>query len=181
MSGWRLKAAQDDSLQLPETCAKAAEPHFYDHEKLQRRRMDGKRTVECDLSYEDVSVSGLLDGVFAKHIPVDPIEIQPLKSIETMKKIFISYSKSDKIHLDEFKKQLSPLRRLSLMETWDDSHIQPGEEWDKAIKRELKSAHIIVLLISADLINTDYIWDVEMKEALNVTIEGGDSNSGDYS
>ncbi|MBK8564196.1 MAG: hypothetical protein IPN76_12875 [Saprospiraceae bacterium] len=49
-------------------CLKSAEPHFYDHEKLQRRRMDGKRTVECDLSYEDVSVAGLLDGVFAKHI-----------------------------------------------------------------------------------------------------------------
>ncbi len=49
-------------------CAKTTEPHFYDHGKLQRRRIDGKRTVECDLSYEDVSVAGLLDGVFAKHI-----------------------------------------------------------------------------------------------------------------
>ncbi|MBI1227924.1 MAG: GTPase [Bacteroidetes bacterium] len=47
-------------------CGKAAEPHFYNHEKLQRRKMDGKRTVECDLSYEDVTVTGLLDGVFAK-------------------------------------------------------------------------------------------------------------------
>jgi internalin A len=49
-------------------CVKAAEPHFYDHEKLLRRRSDGKRTVECDLSYVDVSVVGLLDGVFAKQI-----------------------------------------------------------------------------------------------------------------
>ncbi len=49
-------------------CSKASEPHFYDHEKLQRRRMNGKLTVECDLSYEDVLVAGLLDGVFAKHV-----------------------------------------------------------------------------------------------------------------
>jgi len=52
-------------------CAKTAEPHFYDHEKLQRRKMDGKRTVECDFCYEDVSVAGLLDGVFAKEVKED--------------------------------------------------------------------------------------------------------------
>ena len=135
-------------------CTKTAEPHFYDHEKLQRRRIDGKRTVECDLSYDDVSVVGLLDGIFAKNFQ------------ENMKKLFISYSKSDKAHLEDFKKQLSPYRRQNLVEIWDDSKIGPGEEWDKVIKRELAAADIIVLLISADLINTDYIWDVEMKEAM---------------
>ncbi|MBK9016087.1 MAG: hypothetical protein IPM82_19620 [Saprospiraceae bacterium] len=62
-------------------------------------------------------------------------------------------------------------KRLNQLETWDDSHIQPGEEWDKAIKPELTAADIIVLLISADLINTDYIWDVEMKEALGMKEE----------
>ncbi len=82
------------------------------------------------------------------------------------KKMFISYSKSDKAYLEEFKKQLSPYRRQNLVEIWDDSKIGPGEEWDNVIKRELAVANIIVLLISADLIATDYIWDVEMKEAM---------------
>lgn len=49
-------------------CTGGSEPHFYDYEKLARRRADGKRTVECDLSYEDVSVADLLYGVFAEHI-----------------------------------------------------------------------------------------------------------------
>ncbi len=95
-----------------------------------------------------------------------PIAVSHEPSVRKIKKMFISYSKSDKSHLEEFKKQLSLFRRQELLETWDDSHIQPGEEWDKAIKRELASADIIVLLISADLINTDYIWDIEMKEAM---------------
>lgn len=47
-------------------CDKVADPHFYDYEKLTRRRTDGKLTVECDVSYENVSVVGLLDGVFTK-------------------------------------------------------------------------------------------------------------------
>jgi internalin A len=50
-------------------CIKAVEPHFYEYEKLAKRRADGKLTVECDVSYEDVSIKGLLDEIFEKKSP----------------------------------------------------------------------------------------------------------------
>jgi hypothetical protein len=80
------------------------EPHFYDYEKLARRRADGKRTVECDLSYEDVSVVGLLDGVFAKVLNEErETKKQKLKTI----KIFLASSEELREDRDQFEIFLS--------------------------------------------------------------------------
>ena len=55
-----------------DTCQKlireGKNPHFYAHESLLQRKIRGKATVECDKSYEDVSVMGLLDAIFSKQI-----------------------------------------------------------------------------------------------------------------
>ncbi len=82
-------------------CAKASEPHFYDHEKLQRRRMDGKRTVECDLSYEDVSVVGLLDGVFARQVK-DPRKLLEAGEIEEAL-LALPESKDSLLYLSQYR------------------------------------------------------------------------------
>lgn len=34
------------------------------------------------------------------------------------------------------------------------------------MKKELAAADIIFLLVSSDFLSTDYIWDVEIKEAM---------------
>ena len=81
-------------------------------------------------------------------------------------KAFFSYSKDDMEMLKTFKKHLSALRRTSHIELWDDSKIRPGEEWDDSIKTALKEADIIFLLLSKSFIDTDYIWEVEVKEAM---------------
>jgi len=77
-----------------------------------------------------------------------------------------SYSKDDKAFLEDFKKHLSALRRTKHIELWDDSKIRPGEEWDDSIKTALKEADIIFLLLSKSFIDTDYIWEIEVKEAM---------------
>ena len=41
-------------------------PNFYEYSDLQTRKEKRKRTVECKISYEDVEVWGLLDGIFVK-------------------------------------------------------------------------------------------------------------------
>lgn len=82
------------------------------------------------------------------------------------KKIFFSYSKHDRKHLDELTQHLSALRRLGKLEHWDDTQLVPGEEWDEAIKKELNEADIILLLVSAAFNSTDYIWNVEISKAM---------------
>jgi len=79
---------------------------------------------------------------------------------------FISYSKNDKAHLDNFKKFMIALKRSDQLATWDDNDLIPGEEWDERIKTQLREADIIFLLVSQNFIATEYIWDIEIKEAL---------------
>lgn len=45
-------------------CIKLKTPHFYDYTNLMNRKKKGKRTVECDISFEDVPVQEILDGVY---------------------------------------------------------------------------------------------------------------------
>jgi internalin A len=97
------------------------------------------------------------------------IDIQPFLIFQKpvmASKVFVSYSKSDKEYLLNLKKQLKIFERQKLIEVWDDSKIQAGEEWDVAIKRELNVADIIILLVSSDFLATDYIWNIEMKMAI---------------
>ena len=85
-----------------------------------------------------------------------------------MKKLFISYSSKDILFTEELRSHLRVLQRNSLIDTWYDREILVGQEWDKKIKDELKQADIIVLLLSPDFINSDYIWDVELEHAINM-------------
>jgi hypothetical protein len=53
-----------------------------------------------------------------------------------------------------------------VIETWHDRMIAAGDEWKGAIDRHLEEADIILLLVSADFLASNYCWDVEMKRAL---------------
>ncbi|OYQ65458.1 hypothetical protein B9G53_07200 [Pseudanabaena sp. SR411] len=48
------------------TCGGSQNPHFYEFTNLKRRYANRKYTVECDISYEDVNVLGLIDDVGEK-------------------------------------------------------------------------------------------------------------------
>jgi internalin A len=79
----------------------------------------------------------------------------------TMKKIFISYSKSDEKYKNEFKKHFFPLKRQSLIDTFDDSDLGFGE-WNSEILKKIEECDIFVCLVSIDFLNTDYIINTEL-------------------
>jgi len=81
-------------------------------------------------------------------------------------KLFISYSHEDeqlKNHLD---KHLIMLKRSGKIDAWNDRHLIAGQEWDSEIKKEVLEADIILLLISADFNNSEYIWKEELAAAM---------------
>ena len=45
------------------SCATAVEPNFYEYSDLDTRRKKNKTTVECRISYDDVEVVSLLEGI----------------------------------------------------------------------------------------------------------------------
>lgn len=54
-------------------CKNSQTPHFYDKKDLDNRLTKGKRTVECRVSFDDVNVQGLLDGVFTQVLDIDAV------------------------------------------------------------------------------------------------------------
>ncbi len=83
-----------------------------------------------------------------------------------MKKVFISYSKIDSQHLIKLENHLSVLKRNGTIGTWNCRKLLPGEKWDGRIKTELEEADLILFLVSDDFLATDYIWDIEIKRAI---------------
>jgi hypothetical protein len=69
-------------------------------------------------------------------------------SPSTRTKVFISYSHVDQEWLERLKLHLKPLVREGL-DCWDDTHIQPGDDWQQEIRTALDTAQVAVLLISA--------------------------------
>jgi adenylate cyclase len=52
---------------------------------------------------------------------------------------------------------------MGLIEDWHDRKIQPGETWETAIAQQLERAHLILLLISADFLDSRYCTGVEWR------------------
>lgn len=99
---------------------------------------------------------------------ISKLNIRENKGMNDKKvKVFLSYSHAD----EEFKEKLdihfAPLKRNEeKVETWNDRKLIPGTQFDEEIKKHLNEDDIIILLISADFINSDYCYEVEMKTAL---------------
>ena len=83
-------------------------------------------------------------------------------------RVFISYShnEEDRRLLDKLNRHLAPLTVNRAIELWDDSDIRPGTEWDDEIREKLRSAQIVLLLVSANFNDSRYIREVEMLEAI---------------
>jgi TIR domain len=80
--------------------------------------------------------------------------------------IFFSYAHEDEALRDQFAMHLRPLQRQGVIKVWHDRNIKAGEEWDKEVDRHLESADIILLLISANFLASDYCYGIELQRAL---------------
>ncbi len=80
--------------------------------------------------------------------------------------LVFSYSHADESLRNELEKHLSPLMRMGRISTWHDRRISAGEEFEGQIDLHFSKADIILLLISADFISSDYCYQIEMSNAL---------------
>ncbi len=81
-------------------------------------------------------------------------------------KVFLSYCHTDEEYKDKLNAHLAPLKRNNKIEAWNDRKLVAGSFFDAEIKRHLNEDDIIILLISADFINSDYCYEIEMQRAL---------------
>jgi TIR domain len=81
-------------------------------------------------------------------------------------KVFVSYSHQDDELRKELGKHLSGLERRELIKLWLDRDIEAGLEWANEIDQNLEQAAIILLLVSADFIASEYCHSIEMTRAV---------------
>src|SRR5215472_10295216 len=80
--------------------------------------------------------------------------------------VFYSYSHRDERLRDVLATHLSLLRRQGVISEWHDRRIAPGDTWQQSIDENIDRADIILLLVSADFIASDYCWSQEVVRAI---------------
>lgn len=136
--------------------------------------VDGNDFVPIDLIHENERQNNWIFNYEGKVYKLSDFQKYLNKQLK-MKKVFVSYSKTDTGHLNKLENHLSVLKRNGTIATWNCRKLLPGEKWDGKIKKELEEADLILFLVSDDFLATDYIWDVEIKRAIERDNDPSDS------
>jgi TIR domain len=141
------------------------------------------RLDECEIPYEQLRDKQYADlfpnwqigtetvlkslGVEREKIK-DVLEGGELERIRPANKqgIFVSYSHKDRRWLERLQVHLKPLIRDLDIVIWDDTKIKGGTKWKEEIKSAISNAKIVVLLISADFMASDFISTNELPPIL---------------
>ena len=84
----------------------------------------------------------------------------------TSVELFYSYAHRDAELCEELRMHLTALKRSGLIRDWYDHMIKPGSEWSVEIQEAMERAGIILLLVSAHFVASNYITNVEVPFAL---------------
>jgi flagellar biosynthesis GTPase FlhF len=80
--------------------------------------------------------------------------------------IFISYSRADSSGRDALVKHLEVvLGKPPRIRIFADTSIETGEEWRNRIRDEMDRALVVVLLVSADFLTSEFVQSVEIPRA----------------
>lgn len=80
--------------------------------------------------------------------------------------LFYSYAHEDEGLRDELQGHLKILERRGLLAPWHDRRIVPGQDWSQQIDTHLRVAELVLLLVSKDFIESDYIMGTELGAAM---------------
>ncbi len=136
-----------------ETIAALIAQRFSDSSALVRNRDSFVATVKR---------TGEIKGESASHAEMTG----PRTGQKPGARLFISYSHKDQKLLEELATRLTFLKRQGIIEAWSDRQIAAGERWDSTISAHLGEADVILLLISADFVASDYCYSEEIRLAL---------------
>lgn len=85
---------------------------------------------------------------------------------ESLPSVFISYRRADKEHLYKLVKIIESAPAYGGINLWYDEIIAPGENYSKAITRQLENCDLFILLVTPNLLEkSNYVWRVEYKTA----------------
>ena len=69
--------------------------------------------------------------------------------------------------MSDLKKHLSIIERYGLIKAWSCDKIVAGK-WNDQIQKELEESDIIIYMVSADFMDSDYIMIEEVKKGIEL-------------
>ena len=132
------------------------EPLLVDYQELLGYEEGGQKQYYSGKLKRSYVVANLLSGIEKPEMRQDLPQVN----------IFVSYAQQDFDHKEKLVEHLMPLKRLNKAKLWDNSCINPGDEWDTEIFEQLAKADIVLCLISSSYIASDFCDSKEMGQAL---------------
>jgi tetratricopeptide (TPR) repeat protein len=80
--------------------------------------------------------------------------------------LYLSYVQEDNHLCKQLENHLSSLQRQNVITSWHAHKISAGKDVAQEIDTHLQTAQLILLLVSADFIASEYYWNVEVKRAM---------------
>ena len=83
--------------------------------------------------------------------------------------VFISYAHADQVHenwKDRLLVYLRGIKSIGEFRVWDDSRIQPGQDWRSEIEYALKRTKVAVLMIGPNFLASEFIQSNELPSIL---------------
>lgn len=88
-------------------------------------------------------------------------------------KVFVSYSHADeKARKKDVTAILKVLENERLIKIWDDRMLMAGDDWDNEIREKVRTADLIIFLVTREFIISNYIQSVEAGLALERAAAG---------
>lgn len=81
-------------------------------------------------------------------------------------KLFISYSHRDESFKNDLMDHLSSLIRAGQIKVWQDRDIDAGAEWNREILTAIDGADIILMLVTARFMASEFCFSKEMQRAM---------------
>jgi hypothetical protein len=169
LESWRLLGRPSILLYF---CERPVNPSLVDPEQLLRLQRFRKAIGEQALYNTYHSVEEF-EGLVRRNLTVLISSLAIRQQVARQPpRLFYSYAHEDAKLREELAKHLRVLERKRIIESWYDNMIAPGAEWSEKICEEMKNADIVVVLVSADFLDSDYCYTVEMEDALRRHSEG---------
>jgi serine/threonine protein kinase len=86
--------------------------------------------------------------------------------------VFFSYAQKDEALRDSLETHLTALIRRGIIQAWHDRKVAPGANWHDSIDEQLTKSSLILLLVSADFLASDYCYGVEIQRAMEMRRRG---------
>jgi TIR domain len=121
-----------------------------------------------ELPFETRVLTGIVgtDDIAIKHMPQEGEQERKAVSI------FVCYARKDEDLRQELERHLAILQRQGVIDVWHDMMINPGEAWEQEINTHITGAQVILILVSPDLMASEYIFGVEMKKVMERSRNG---------